>query len=347
MSNNSGSRRHRSGAQFSYTNQQNIGSNSRNTRRTNPNQRLYPELPIDDSSDHFEDTNQDIDDIDGNENVSNSRQETVETEVEEAEEPEGPEEPQNNYKFIFILLTIISLIISYFGFDGNRYFTDYFNYNNEITTNEMNNWLIFQNEFNNFENKYNKVLPDFGLKVMKNAVKSVMNKTSSSMSSDPAVILLIGSNEQLEPLNCIANDLLKAINKAYNEENYNEINGKQTDTNDIIEKFEQTFGVQRKHTIIIKNIESIPSDHIMALHQYTDHQNSIFPDSIIILTAVYHKRIELNKKARMKQMDETASQLFEIKWKDSLPQEQMSALYSRLAPSVVTVLYDYNNEIKC
>ncbi len=109
---------------------------------------------------------------------------------------------------------------------------------------------------------------------------------SSSKSSDPAVILLIGSNDQLELLDCIANDFLKTINKAYNEENSNQINGKQTNTNDIREKFEQTFGIQRKHTIIVKNIESIPSDHIMALHQFTDHQNSIFPDSIIIMTAV-------------------------------------------------------------
>jgi hypothetical protein len=161
------------------------------------------------------------------------------------------------------------------------------------------------------------------------------------------VILLIGSNEQLELLDCIANDFLKTINKAYNEENSNQINGKQTNTNDIREKFEQTFGIQRKHTIIVKNIESIPSDHIMALHQFTDHQNSIFPDSIIILTAVNHKRIELDKKARVRQMDEIATQLLEVKWKNSLPEEQISALNSRLTPSVVTVLYDSNNQIKC
>jgi hypothetical protein len=113
---------------------------------------------------------------------------------------------------------------------------------------------------------------------------------SSSKSSEPAVILLIGSNQQLELLDCITNDFLKTINKAYNEENSNQINGKQTNTNDIREKFEQTFGIQRKHTIIVKNIESIPSDHIMALHQFTDHQNSKFPDSIIILTVINHKK---------------------------------------------------------
>ncbi len=79
---------------------------------------------------------------------------------------------------------------------------------------------------------------------------------------------------------------LKTINKAYNEENSNQINGKQTNTYDIREKLEQTFGIQRKHTITVKNIKSIPIDHIMALHQFTDHQNFMFPDSIIILTVV-------------------------------------------------------------
>jgi hypothetical protein len=85
----------------------------------------------------------------------------------------------------------------------------------------------------------------------------------------------------------------------------------------------------------------------MALHQFTDHQNSKFPDSIIILTAINHKRIDLNKKAGMRQMDETATQLFEMKWNNSLAGEQISALNSRLTPSVVTVLYDSNNEVKC
>jgi hypothetical protein len=335
MSNNSDidvtdSRQHRSGKYYT-----NIGSNPRITRRRNLDQRLYPELSVDDLSDHYEDTNEDIDDTEDVD--SNSIQETIETKTKE---------PQNKL-LIFILLTIISLIISYIGFDGNRFFSDYFNAKNEMSTNQMNNWLIFQNEFNSFENKYNNVLPDIGLKVMKKAVKSVMNKSSFSLSSEPAVILLIGSNEQLNIFECIANDFLKTINKAYNEQYSNEINGKQTNTDDIREKFEQTFGIQRKHTIIVKNIESISSDHIMALHQFTDHQNSIFPDSIIILTAINHKRIDLNKKAGMRQMDEIATQLFEMKWKNSLPEDQRNALISRLTPSVVTVLYDSNNEVKC
>jgi hypothetical protein len=354
MSNNSDidgsdSRQHRSGAQYSYTNQQNIGSD---TRRRNPGQKLYPDLSNDHLSNHLInkniENNEDIEDnehienIHNNENLSDSIQETIETKTKE---------PQNNYKsFIFILL-IISLIIYYFGFDGNTFFSDYFNTKNEMTINQTNNWLIFENEFNSFENKYNKVLPDIGLKVMKKAVKRVMNKTSLSLSSSkssyPAVILLIGSNEQLKLFDCIANDFLKIINKAYNEVNSNQINGKQTNTSDIKEKFEQTFAIQRKHTIIVKNIESIPSNHIMALHQFTDHQNSKFPDSIIILTAINHKRIDLNKKAGMRQMDETATQLFEMKWNNSLAGEQISALNSRLTPSVVTVLYDSNNEIKC
>ena len=254
------------------------------------------------------------------------------------------EEPSKKSSYCYYIFILISTIFAVFAGYYSRQL-----YSPKLSPNEINSVEIFETEFNLFQQKYSEVLPTSGLKVLKSAVKSVINSKNSSKigSVSPAVVLLIASEDNQNVLKCVEIDFVETITKAYKEENPIVINGRQTNSRDIVDKFDQNFRDQRKATIIIENIESIDANDVMSLHQFTDHQNAKYKDAIIVMTAIHYQSINLTKTAKSKEMDSIATQILQIKWKNVLPEEQSFALISRLTTSVVTIIGKPTNQFKC
>jgi len=239
------------------------------------------------------------------------------------------------------VLALVLLVVSgFYAFQEYRHIlfaTD--------SSNHLNEWQIFSDEFNSFRHKYREVLPEIGAKVLSTSVKNVLTRRQTSFAA-PAVVLLIASNEDTNVLNCMAKDFVATVCKAYNETGSALIDGKQTNKWDIVDKFDDTFGVQQKHTIVIESVDSITADDVMTLHQFTDHHNSKYTEAVIVLKAIHYRTIDLDKTAKQVDMDSIATQLFQMKWKNTIKEEQRFALISRLTPSVVTIIAN-DPTIKC
>ena len=233
------------------------------------------------------------------------------------------------YCFIVSMFAVLAMISSFVFFDGQRFFK-----NTIDLSLEKNVWQNFSKEFAIFEKNYSEILPIMGTKVLRTAVRNIMDKKSIA----PAVILLIASEDNENTLKCIERDFIDIINKAYDESDSLVIDGRQTNSKDIVEKVDQTLGSDRKHLIVIENIEAIDAPEVMSLHQFTDHENAKYKQVIIILTALHYQDIELTRSAKLNQMDAIATSLFQIKWKNDMAEEQRFALISRLTPSVVTII---------
>ena len=253
----------------------------------------------------------------------------------------------NCFNWMIALLAILAVIASYFIFDGQRFLGDT-QFNDSVIG--INEWQTFESEFSSFERNYSEVIPIKGFKILNSSVKKVMNRNKRSQrmhNSSPAILLLIATEENQNVLKCVVKGLVDSINKAYNENNPIVINGKRTDATDIVDKFDLNFRDNKKHTIIIENIESIEAKDVMSLHQFTDHENAKYKDVIIVMTAINYQKLNVTKSANPREMDAIASQLFQIKWKNFLPEEQSFALISRLTPSVVTLIGRTENKFMC
>ncbi|XP_054155913.1 uncharacterized protein LOC128954327 [Oppia nitens] len=331
---------------------------------------------FEDMVDNGIDDNQMLDDYEVNDNRENGVQEgQVEEEDDDEEAIKLPKKPQNttsyysglsekirnvesntrskqksyltSYKtsksksqsncFIHLFMFLLVLLS---GFSGYYYFNGFSLFDKQ-SNKTITKWQLFSEEFKNFHQKYSEVLPEIGFKVLNSSIKNVMNRTTV----EPAVILLIASEDNTNVLNCLENSFVAILYKTYNEDNCFRINGKQTDSQDIVSKFERNFGVDGKHVIIVDNVESIAGQDLMSLHQFTDHKNSRFINAIIILKAINNENINLNKIAKSVDMDSIATELFQMKWKNTIKEEQRFALISRLTSSVVTIIG--TNSINC
>lgn len=238
------------------------------------------------------------------------------------------------WSVILLIIIIISLISSYIIF-GDKRSLRWIAATSDLSL-ERNEWNLFDNDFSVFEKNYSKILPFVGIKVLKSAVRNVMEKKSIA----PAVILMIASKDNELCLKRIEKDLILIINKAYNESDSVVIDGRETDSKDIVQKFDQNFGSDRKHLIVIENVEAISAQEMMSLHQFTDHENAKYKPVIIVLTALYYQKISLTPSAKPRDMDAIATTLFQVKWKNDMSEEQRFPLISRLTTSVVTVIGD-------
>lgn len=241
------------------------------------------------------------------------------------------QQTEQGFNVLYIVVIVFLLVISYIFFQ-----TDYFSrlFVKETTISERDPLEYFQHEFENkFVKKYSQFLPKNSLRVIKKAAELRLKEVST----DPVVILLIGSEKE-NIASCLANDFALIINEAYNDKlPVSTLNGAKVSWQDIDNKFKDTFEIEKKHIILISNLESLNGNDAMALHQFTDHSNALFPQAIIVVVA-FNEKLKILASATFVEMDAVASELLDYSWKDSLKENQRSALISRLTPSVAVVL---------
>lgn len=189
-----------------------------------------------------------------------------------------------------------------------------------------------------FFSKYQKVLPNTSQRVIRTALRSVLDYSHpSSSNEEPSVILLIGSYDNAPNVRKLVVELSILVSRIQCKRPPPIIEGDRLESSEIHENFTRILGSNDYNNIVLNGLERVRGTVAQSLHRFTDHDGATFKN-VVILFSAYTTQILRDRDISSKRMDEIANQLLEVAWKNDLPEDHILPLLSRLTPSVAVIL---------
>lgn len=207
-----------------------------------------------------------------------------------------------------------------------------------------NKWLGFKESLADMKSKYHGVIPEQGWKVIKASVKDLLVAPEYSDSTNPPSTLLVLGKANDRNMSCFVRDIGRMLSITLDGE-YEPVvvNGK-TDSKLLLYKFDETFGVKKRHFIVVDSFEQLHGNAPTQLYRYTDHETAAYNNVVILLVGYSDKVEDLRLGSSSKSMDVIATDLIRRSWIKYIDDDRISGLLSRLTPSVIGVTHHLNSK---
>lgn len=237
-------------------------------------------------------------------------------------------------RFDLFVDDISTKLASVFSFSNAPKFTP------ESESDESNRWQIFDKTFDEkIFPKYRDIVPKLGWDVIRASLKDVLLKDRKWDKQAPSVILILGK-ENDKNVSCFARDLGRAVSESFHEDDPLHVDASKATLETMVGQFNQYFGPLKRHTIVVDGLNKLAGNAALSLHRFTDHEDSIYTDAVILLVGYTDAVGRLQYDSKSLEMDELASEMLEKSWIKSLSEDKIASLVSRLTPSVTAVLHD-------
>ena len=161
--------------------------------------------------------------------------------------------------------------------------------------------------------------------------------------SQPEILLLVGQENTVHTMQCVAEQLAVTTNKRFSAENYAvDLSAKViVQVSDLVRLQKQEDAMKKEldtrirsilnqsYSVVLGPLEDIPPQAALILHAYCDNFTAPFKKSIIILTATFGS----DRPADSKQVDRKLHRL----WDAKLGVDKSASLVSRVANNVVFI----------
>lgn len=197
----------------------------------------------------------------------------------------------------------------------------------------------WETSFSDLVSRCGSALPNLSQKVINKSVRTILERTVPSEkynNIEPAVILLVGSNQNSQAVKCLSLGLSQSIATIFEEDQSPIINADNLSKLDLHNELHKVLGSKQLHSVVLDGIERLDGNAALSLHPFTDHDKALYLDVIIVLTAYTDTRIT-NTSLQVQQIDQIANNLLEFSWGTILPSEQVAGLLSRVTSSVAIV----------
>ncbi|ESO00360.1 hypothetical protein HELRODRAFT_175770 [Helobdella robusta] len=221
-------------------------------------------------------------------------------------------------------------------------------------------WLCFcdnggeqkchNNQLDEFKSDFVSLKRDFAnqskrfWKILESATKSIIYKDSPS---DPAVILLVASDKNLEKtVNCFIDNYVNLVIKFFNQSRNDVVRFDfiySTDDPpalkmDIDKKLKHSFS-SGSHVAVFEHLEWLAGEAAMMFHGYCDNDNAPFKRVIMLMTIYLqdiksrndkNTKVELDVDRINQEKDDYVEQLMQVLWADEIGEETIASLMSRI-----------------